>query len=458
MSGESKSSADSLSYHTGFGSHIESESLPNVLPQGQNNPQKVNYGLYAEQLSGTAFTVPRLKNQRTWLYRIRPSVVHNAFEGPISHTGDLSSDMNGSYVITPRQLRWSPFEVSDIGDSHVDFVDGLKAKCGAGDAALKDGMCIYNYVFNANMLSGDKGNNKVMCNADGDFLIVPQQGTLLISTEMGKMQVEPQEICVIPRGIKFSINRVGEEDFARGYVCELFRGHFELPNLGPIGANGLANPRDFEVPMACYEDIDGADVEYTVIQKFMGSLFVAQMNHSPFDVVGWHGNYYPYKYDLRRFNVINTVTFDHPDPSIFTVLTAPTDEPGVAAVDFVIFSPRWMVAEKTFRPPYYHRNCMSEYMGMVYGKYDAKEGGFVPGGASLHSCMSAHGPDANTFEKASNANLEPQYFDGGLAFMFETTYLLKIAPGALNTPKLQADYQECWQGIKKNFSVESTEK
>lgn len=285
-----------------------------------------------------------------------------------------------------------------------------------------------------------------MVNADGDFLIVPQTGALTVRTEFGVMRVAPREICVVQRGMRFSVAVDGP---SRGYICEVFEKHFVLPDLGPIGANGLANPRDFLTPVAAFED---RAAQYTVINKFGGDLFRCTMNHSPFNVVGWHGNYAPYKYDLNRFCTMNSVSFDHPDPSIYTVLTCPTDEHGVAVADFVIFPPRWMVMEKTFRPPYYHRNTMSEYMGMVDGVYDAKAGGFVAGGSSLHSCMTPHGPDATTFSKASEAPLKPHKFDGGMAFMFETTYLLKLTQEALTGPQRQTDYWRCWQDLGNNFN------
>ena len=443
-----------LKYIPGFGSHVSTEALPGALPIGQNSPQECAFGLYAEQLSGSAFTAPRHKNLRSWLYRIRPSVVHTAFAGPLDHSGGIPSDINKDFIITPNQLRWNPVE---LPGEQIDFVQGLTSVAGAGDCSLKDGICIYNYACNHSMMNADGKGGSAMCNADGDFLIVPQQGSLLVVTELGKLHVRSSEILVIPRGIKFSvIPELGEHSFARGYILEIFKGHFELPNLGPIGANGLANPRDFECPVAAFEDND-VDVSFTIVQKYMGQLFGAHQDHSPYDVVAWHGNYYPFKYDLEKFNTINTVSYDHCDPSIFTVLTVPTDEPGIAVADFVIFPKRWMVAENTFRPPYYHRNCMSEYMGMIYGQYDAKAGGFVPGGASLHSCMSPHGPDGTVFEKASHEELVPRYFNGGLAFMFESCYQLKVSPCALEGTHLQKDYQECWQTIKKNFKMPKEE-
>jgi len=448
-------------YISGFGSHISTEALPGALPLGQNSPQECPYGLYAEQLSGTAFTAQRHKNLRSWLYRIRPSVMHTAFAGPHPHPGGLPSDINSDFVGTPCQLRWAPIEpipAGPTGDGKYgdgDFVEGLQSVAGAGDASLKEGICIYNYVCTQSMTKEDGTGGKCMCNADGDFLIVPQQGTLCLVTEMGRLLVHPCEIVVIPRGIKFSVDLQLEEEgcpFARGYILEVFKGHFELPGLGPIGANGLANARDFEAPVAAFEDKD-VDVTFTTVQKYMGNLFTTTQRHSPYDVVAWHGNYYPFKYDLNKFNTINTVSYDHCDPSIFTVLTVPTEEPGVAAADFVIFPKRWMVAEGTFRPPYYHRNCMSEYMGMIHGVYDAKlAGGFLPGGASLHSCMSAHGPDATTYEKASKEELAPRYFNGGLAFMFESCYMLKVSKVALAAPTCMC-VMKCWQSIQKHFKM-----
>ncbi len=456
-----KDEKDTFEYNTGFGSSFESEALPNVLPLGQNNPQKCAYGLYAEQLSGTAFTVPRLKNQRSWLYRIRPSV-HTSEMKPYKNCYDLKNiDKMKS---DPNQLRWNPFDIKNTktytqSGGSVDFIDSLTTVAGAGDPSMKEGLAIHNYYATCN------NENKAYYNSDGDFLIVPQEESFIMTTEFGKLHVSPGEIVIVPRGIKFkihfdlplatsgtNINIFSNNRCARGYILEIFSGHFELPNLGPIGANGLANPRDFKYPVASYEDVEVTNDSYKILNKFNGEMFYYQQSHSPFDVVGWHGNYSPYKYDLSHFCTMNSVSFDHPDPSIYTVLTCPSAEEGVAVADFVIFPPRWMVMEKTFRPPYYHRNCMSEYMGMVYGKYDAKEG-FQPGGASLHSCMSAHGPDAATFHKASNTDLQPQYFDGGLAFMFETKYCLKLTEFALNTLDRDVKYQECWKNIPNNFNT-----
>ncbi|KAJ8331032.1 hypothetical protein QVD99_001165 [Batrachochytrium dendrobatidis] len=439
-------------YQSGFGNDFETEALPGALPVGMNTPQKVPYGLYAEQLSGTAFTVPREDQQRTWLYRIRPSVCHAPFKRIASEqlvrsfsvVGDEDSKVECES--TPNQLRWSPFPFST--ESNTDFIRGLHTVCGAGAAASRSGLAIHVYAANADM------KDTAFYNSDGDFLIVPQQGTLDIQTELGFMSVAPGEICVIQRGIRYAVKL--PDGPSRGYVLEIFDRHFELPGLGPIGANGLANVRDFLHPVAAYEDRDGID--FTIINKFQGYLFSTSQGHSAFDVVAWHGGYAPYKYNLARFNTINTVSFDHPDPSIFTVLTAKSGVPGVALADFVIFPPRWMVAENTFRPPYYHRNCMTEYMGLISGGYDAKQEGFVPGGASLHSMMTAHGPDRETFEKATLDDLKPiKLRPDGLAFMFETNQMLSVTKWALKKlpgtggDVLQPDYYKCWQGLKKYF-------
>uniref|UniRef100_A0A023GBH8 Homogentisate 1,2-dioxygenase n=1 Tax=Amblyomma triste TaxID=251400 RepID=A0A023GBH8_AMBTT len=355
------SKKEELHYLTGFGSEFASEDprCPGSLPEGQNNPQVCPYGLYAEQLSGTAFTAPRETNKRSWLYRIRPSVQHAPFT-KYNGNKNLTIDWNSNHP-NPNQLRWKPFSIPELEKASVDFVDGLNTVCGAGDPRTRHGVAIHVYCCNISM------KDKALYNSDGDFLIVPQQGSLSIVTEFGRMRVDPNEICVIQQGMRFQVYVSGP---SRGYVLEVFDNHFVLPNLGPIGANGLANPRDFKTPTAWFEDRDVSG--FAVISKYQGFLFQASQNHSPFDVVAWHGNYVPYKYDLAKFNTVNTVSFDHIDPSIFTVLTCPSTKPGTAIADFVIFPPRWSVAENTFRPPYYHRNCMSEFMGLICGKYEAK--------------------------------------------------------------------------------------
>ena len=422
-------------YQSGFGNEFASEAIAGVLPQGQNSPQKVAHGLYAEQLSGTPFTAPRTSNRRTWLYRMRPSVAHKPFQ-PIS-SGRLRSTPFDEAPTPPNQLRWTPIP---IPTERTDFLDGLITMAGNGDAHTHSGVGIHIYVANTSM------TDRFFYNADGEMLIVPQLGRLRLRTEMGVLEAAPGEIAVIQRGIRFRVELVNDQ--ARGYICENYGALLRLPDLGPIGANGLANPRDFQAPVASFEDREG---DFRLVTKFQGRLWAASIDHSPLNVVAWHGNYVPYKYDLAKFMCINTVSFDHPDPSIYTVLTSPSEIPGTANFDFAIFPPRWMVAEHTFRPPWFHRNFMSEFMGLIHGEYDAKAEGFVPGGASLHNCMAGHGPDAETFEKASNADLKPVFQANTLAFMFETRYVCRPTKFALETSQLDDQYFEVWQGLRKKF-------
>ena len=423
-----------LRYQSGFANEFATEAVPGALPQGQNAPQKSALGLYTEQLSGTAFTAPRATNRRTWTYRIRPSVTHKPFAE--IGAGLFRSGPFSEIPTPPNQMRWNPIPMPD---KPTDFVEGIVTMGGSGDPAMQVGVGVHLYAANASM----KG--RYFYNADGEMLIVPQQGTLRIATELGILDVAPGEIVGIPRGIKIRVELDGP---SRGYICENYGLHFRLPDLGPIGANGLANPRDFLAPVAAYENLDG---DFRVIAKFLGRMWEAEIDHSPLDVVAWHGNYAPYKYDLSRYNCINSVSFDHPDPSIYTVLTSPSVLPGTANVDFVIFPPRWLVAEHTFRPPWFHRNMMNEFMGLVFGAYDAKAEGFLPGGASLHNCMSGHGPDAETWEKASSAELKPAKLENTLAFMFETGLPVRPTKFALETKILQHEYYECWQGLQKHF-------
>jgi homogentisate 1,2-dioxygenase len=282
--------------------------------------------------------------------------------------------------------------------------------------------------------------------ADGELLFVPLDGKMLIWTELGKLHIEPGEIAVIPRGIKFKADPIN--DIATGYLCENYGAPLILPERGPAGANGFANQRDFMYPVADFEDIS-APTE--LIAKFSGELYRAEMDHSPLNVVGWVGNSAPYKYDLSLFNAMNTVSFDHPDPSIFTVLTSPSEMPGVANLDFVIFPPRWSVAEHTFRPPWFHRNVMSEFMGLVKGQYDAKKAGFEPGGMSLHNSMTPHGPEREVFERASSRDLAPEKVENTLAFMFESRYAFVPTKAAMESPCLQPDYDQCWAGLAPKF-------
>lgn len=425
-----------LQYQSGFGNEFASEALPGALPQGRNSPQRVAYGLYAEQISGSAFTAPRHHNRRTWMYRIRPGAVHGAFA---PYAQPRLHNRFDEVPSSPEQYRWDPLP---LPAAPTDFIDGLVTMAGNGSPASQSGIAIHVYAANRSMA------DRWFYDADGELLLVPQQGRLRIATELGVLEVEPQRIAVIPRGIRFRVEL--PDGAARGYVAENFGATLRLPELGPIGANGLANARDFEAPVAAYEDREG---DFELIARFQGGLWRAPIGHSPLDVVAWHGNHVPYRYDLRRFNTVGSISYDHPDPSIFTVLTSASDTPGTANLDFVIFPPRWLVGTDTFRPPWFHRNVASEFMGLVHGEYDAKQGGFVPGGGSLHNCMSGHGPDAATFAKASAADTSrPDHVKDTMAFMFETRAVIHPTLQALESPQRQRDYIACWQGLRKHFN------
>jgi homogentisate 1,2-dioxygenase len=427
-------SATALEYQSGFNNQFASEALAGALPP-HNSPQRCPYGLYAEQLSGSAFTAPRHTNRRSWLYRIRPAAGHGAFA---AHPHALLCGQFDAAATAPDQLRWGPLP---LPESPTDFLDGLVTMGGNGSPQTHSGCAIHLYAANQSM------RQRAVYDADGELLIVPQLGTLLLITELGRLAVEPLEIAVIPRGVRFRVELPDEQ--ARGYVCENFGAPLRLPDLGPIGSNGLACERDFLTPIASYED---REQPYQLLAKFMGRLWSTTLDHSPFDVVAWRGNHAPYKYDLRRFNTIGSISFDHPDPSIFLVLQSITDTAGVDGLDFVLFPPRWLVMQDTFRPPWFHRNIASEFMGLIAGVYDAKSDGFLPGGASLHNCMSAHGPDAATFEKASNADTTvPSRLEHTMAFMFETRWVIQPTRYALDCPQRQHDYYQCWQGLKKHF-------
>lgn len=434
------SKEDPFKYLTGFGGEHESEAIPGTLPKGQINPQRCAHDLFAEQLSGTSFTTPRVFNQRSWLYRIKPTCAHKPFK--LSKQNPRLQSEFGKAIVNPNQIRWKPFPLPADGQ-RVNFVEGLSTVAGSGGPELKSGLAIHVYAANQSM---DK-ENKAFVNSDGDFLIVPQLGAITLRTEFGYLHVPPNSIAVVQRGVTFQVNFT--EPVVRGYVLEVFNNHFRLPDLGPIGANGLANPRDFKYPVASYED---KKETHTIQQKFLGQLFEAEHPSSPFDVVAWFGNYAPYKYNLADFVPAGAVRVDHMDPSIFTVLTCPSSEPGVAVADFVIFPPRWAVQEHTFRPPYYHRNCMSEFMGNIIGRYEAKPDGFMPGGGSLHSIMIGHGPDAATFNKLSTDELKAVRMpDDSMSFMFESTYVFKLTEWADSIQLKDENYYKCWEGLGSKF-------
>ncbi len=429
-------------YQSGFGNEFATEAVAGALPQGRNSPQRAPLALYPELLSGTAFTAPRAENRRSWLYRRQPSVVAGRYElMPASawRTGGATAASEPPVPpLPPEPLRWAPFPITDTA---ADFIDGMHTLAANGSAEAQVGLAAHVYLATRSMA------RRAFVNADGEMLVVPQQGRLTLVTEMGVLDVEPGELALLPRGVAFKVEL--PDGPARGYVCENYGAHFRLPELGPIGSNGLANARDFLAPLAAFESTPGA---YELIKKSGGHLWRAPMAHSPFNVVAWHGNLTPVKYDTANFMTIGSISFDHPDPSIFTVLTSPSDTPGTANCDFVIFPPRWLVMEDTFRPPWYHRNMMSEFMGLVHGEYDAKPEGFKPGGASLHNAFVPHGPDEEAFERASGANLAPQKLDHTLAFMFESRLRFIPTAFALNSPERDANYADCWAGLKDRFA------
>jgi len=428
--------AGPVAYLSGFGNGFETEALPGALPIGRNSPQKCAYGLYAEQLSGSPFTAPRASNERSWLYRIRPT---------LQHWGTFRKADLGLWRTAPAHeidvpigpMRWDPMPIPDTPQS---FLEGVRTITTAGDSGSQAGMGAHVYLITRSMV------DEYFYDADGELLFVPQQGSLRLWTEFGIIDIEPGDIAVIPRGVKLRVELPGGP--ARGYLCENYGGAFTLPERGPIGANCLANPRDFLTPVAAYED---RDVPSRMFVKWGGVLWTTDLDHSPLDVVAWHGNYAPYKYDLRRFSPVGPILFDHADPSIFTVLTSPSETRGTANIDFVIFPERWAVAEDTFRPPWYHMNVMSEFMGLVYGRYDAKPQGFLPGGCSLHNTMLPHGPDVDAFEAASNAELQPHKLEATLAFMFETRFMQRVTAYAANAPQFQRGYGAYGTQLKKHF-------
>jgi homogentisate 1,2-dioxygenase len=440
-----QNSPSSIRYLEGFHNEHISECLPGAVPIGRNSPQKPMYGLYAEQINGTAFTQPRKNNYRSWLYKIHPTALHGKPRLKKSLEQGEWIFPESTLPPTPEQLRWNPLPALKSQKANVDFLHGAELMASNGHPKSRSGSSALRYQFNAPM--GDT----FFTNHDAEMLVVPQSGSLEIPTEFGILRIEPGEIAVIPRGVRHQVNPYGIADSRGycGYLCENYGATFELPDLGPIGSNGLASSRDFLAPVASYHDKKGS---FLLVTRFCGHFWESDLGHHPLDSVGWFGNYYPYKYDLRRFNTIGTVSFDHPDPSIFTVLTSPSGVAGQANVDFVIFPPRWMVGIDTFRPPYFHRNIMSEFMGLIYGVYDAKPaGGFEPGGASLHNCMQGHGPEADAFMNATKATLKPHYIADTLAFMFESCWVYQPSDSALKSPTLQKNYLDCWSGLKSHF-------
>ena len=436
MTAPDESARADLRYLAGFGNQHQTEAVEGALPRGQNSPQRAPYGLYAEQMSGTAFTEPRAVNRRSWLYRIRPSAAHPPFQRVEGRTF-RSAPLEG--VANPNRLRWDPLPRNGSG---VDFLDSVYTVAANGDVLQRQGIAVHLYCATASM------DKRYLGNADGELLIVPQDGDILLHTEFGRLLLAPGQFAVVPRAVRFRVEIL--DSVAAGYICENYGSPFTLPELGPLGANALAHARHFRYPVAAYEDVED---RVEVVQKFGGNLWSAEYDHSPLDVVAWHGSHAPYLYDLEDFNAFGTVGYDHPDPSLYTVLTSPSDTPGQANVDFVAFPPRWMVPEHTFRPPHFHRNVMTEFMGLVRGVHDSKAEGFVPGGASLHNMWAAHGPDRETFETASAAELRPQKLEGSLPFMFETRWPLIVTEHAFDASHRQRDYDTSWAGLRRHFQA-----
>jgi homogentisate 1,2-dioxygenase len=428
--------ASTLRYMSGFGNDFSSEAVHDSLPRGRNSPQHPPFNLYPELISGTAFMAARATNRRTWTYRRQPAVVTGAYQ---PYGRQWSEESRSSDVIAPNPLRWKPFA---LPVEPTDFLDGIRPLVSCGSPDAQAGISVHVYLANTSM------DRRAFVNADGEMLVVPQYGRVIIATELGVLEINPGEVALVPRGIAFKVSL--PDGPSRGYVCENYGALFRLPELGPLGSNGLANGRDFLAPIAWFETSRG---EYEVVKKSSGRLWHAALGYSPFNVVAWHGNLVPWKYDTANFMAIGSISHDHPDPSIFTVLTSPSDSPGMANCDFLIFPPRWLVAEDTFRPPWYHRNIMSEFMGLIRGRHDAKPSGFEPGGASLHNSMVPHGPDLEAFERATNEELKPQKLENTLAFMFESRYRLAPTQFALSTEALVPDYSACWEGLQDRFRV-----
>jgi homogentisate 1,2-dioxygenase len=422
-------------YMPGFGNDFETEALPGALPQGQNSPQRCAYGLYAEQLSGSAFTQAR--PERTWCYRIRPSVRHVGRFDRIALPYWKTAPHIVEDVTSLGQYRWDPVPVPD---APLTWLTGMRTLTTAGDVNVQAGMAAHLFLVTRSMV------DEYFFSADSELLVVPQEGRLRFCTELGVIDLGPQEVAILPRGLVYRVEVL--EGPCRGFVCENYGQKFMLPHRGPIGANCMANPRDFKTPVAAFEDRAAPS---RVVIKWCGQFHATQIGHSPLDVVAWHGNYAPCRYDLRAYAPVGAILFDHPDPSIFTVLTAPSGQEGTANIDFVLFRERWMVAEHSFRPPWYHKNIMSELMGNIRGVYDAKPQGFAPGGVSLHNCMLPHGPDRAAFDAASNGTLKPEKLDNTMSFMFETRFAQHLTEYAAREAPLQDDYTACWDDLGKRF-------
>ena len=429
----------------GFANAFESEALPDALPRDQNSPRLSAYGLYAEQINATGFVARREHNRRSWVYRIRPAAQHSKLE-PLDHpTYRQDFDLDNP---EPNLSGWAPLPMPD---SPTDFVDGIYTLGGSGGAEVRRGFAVHLYVANRSM------ENRSFYNADGEMLLVPQQGKLTLQTESGVLDVDPGMVAIIPRGLKFSV--LLREDHARGYIGEVFGRSFHLPERGPVGANGLADSRHFRAPVAYHENrlVPG----YSITAKFCGKLFGATQDYSPYDVVAWHGDYTPYVYELRHFSPVINGRMDHADPSIFSVLTAPLDEEGANNLDFVFFPPRWDVSEGTFRPPFFHRNAVTEINGIIRDPAGYKAP-FYSGGCFITPAMTAHGIRAGGVEgflsMSDEAADRPHRFrDNSMWFQFETVLPFYLTSWAKKAGQRIDDWHHIWGTYRDHYQPPNSE-
>ncbi|GAD98612.1 homogentisate 1,2-dioxygenase, putative [Paecilomyces variotii No. 5] len=398
------SEGDPYRYQVGFGNRFVSEAVPDTIPRdGRNLPQRANYDLYIEQLNGTTFVTCRKDMFNVWFHRIRPSCAHKALK-PLEYKHDIVSvfsSQNEGVSFVPFNNEWGPLEIP-LESKPTNFWQGIKTILGHGDPTLKEGVAVHQYAAN---LSMDK---EAFVNHDGDYLFVPQQGRLDIQTELGRMMVLPGELFVIPAGLRFKVSL--PDGPSRGYIQEIFGSHFELPDLGPIGSNGLALPQDFEIPVASY-DLDTSSWE--IITKLAGKLYHYEQAHTPFDVVGWHGNYVPYKYEIEKLLALSS-SKDQLDPSAYTILTAKSKIPGVSITDFCAFTPKWVNSLNSWRPPYYHRTMGAEVMGMVRGEYGGSAKTLEPGALTCDNAYVPHGETYDAWKKHAFVDLEPTLLGAGV--------------------------------------------
>ncbi|HEY3498273.1 MAG TPA: homogentisate 1,2-dioxygenase, partial [Polyangiaceae bacterium] len=423
----------------GFGNVHASEALPGALPHDRNTPRVGPYRLYPELTSGTAFTAERAENFRTWTYRIRPAAQQGLLE-PLAH-----ATFRDDFEDEPPEPNLTGFSPLPLPSAACDFVDGLVTIGGAGSARLRRGYAVHLYAANRNM------EERAFYDADGELLLLPELGALRILTELGVLDVRPGEVALLPRGLRFSVAL--REAAARGYVAEVFGRHFRLPERGPIGSNGLAEARHFRTPAAWHEDRLAPG--YRIAAKLGGALYEARQDHSPFDVVAWHGNHCPYVYDLALFTPAGYTRVDHPDPSIHTVLSAPLDERGTHSLDLVVFPPRWDATEGTFRPPYFHRNATTEINGIVR-EVSSPGSMFVPGCLFLTPSMTPHGPVAAGVERAfslsdAEADKPHRYSENACWFQFETALPFSLTPWARNAPHRLHDWHSKWGSYRSYF-------